>query len=130
MSARLSDAGAEDEPFDAPDDLAPLRQKCCDVLTSTDSIDKTNAMTLLQLFHDFESLVMSERHRRNHDVERMQHELSLLRLSSQHAESLADLSREVASLKAKLGSLDAHASSIDQLQRSVDALSTAAPRKR
>ena len=96
------------------EDLETLRSQC-EELTSSTTVDRDTALGILRLFHSAE--LLHEQHKRNHEVERVQHDLALLRQSCQNTEVLDDMARQIAHLKAQLVEMQETVAHLQQRRR-------------
>lgn len=88
-------------------DLEVLRAQC-DRLTATDAIDKTNALGIVKLFHSAEVILRKEAH-----------EIEILKLNSQFANTVQDFNGIIFTLRADV---DALRNEIKALRNDVEAL--------
>ena len=113
------DATATTSDFDEPHAEVDALRAQADALVRGETIDKPNALGIANLFHSAETLVLREVHRRHRALERLGHEVDVLRMSSQHAATLVDVhvfKQSLDATRAELGELHA---TVDRLRQEV-----------
>ena len=85
----------------------------CDALIAVDTIDKGAALGIVRLTHRAEMLLLQERHSKDREIARLNHEMEVVRVTSRHADAINEAASESRAIRA-------------EMERSIAALSEAA----
>ena len=95
----MDDASANTKEV-SHDEFGPLRSQC-DELLASEHVDKAIALAIQRLFHTAETTMLDLRHTKDHEIERLRHDLELARVTHRNADMLGSLASDVSQLKAQ-----------------------------
>ena len=78
----------------------------CDRLIALSTVEKEVALDMLKVFHNMETLYTKTVHDKRREIEALQAELVVSRITNQHADTLKRLVAESATTKTQLASAD------------------------